>query len=288
MICGPVTRGPVSTSHSASGFIRSRFAGFGEMRPRPADTRRWRHTSQASHTRSGDMANARRLDAAAERCPSCRALRRRRSMMPGSIARWPSRSPSQPTRVPAGSSVQRRPCPTRRSRTRRAGRRATAARRRRSRPACRAASRRRPRVRPIGPSVASCGEVPVALGTARHAPLAGPKAEDVVPRRRVAQRAHVVAAVGDGQHVRRQRDGRAAAAAAGRSGEVERVARRAEHVVERVRPETELGHVGLADDDAAGGLHALDHQRSRSRARSARASGEPIVIAQALGRRRDP
>ena len=116
-------------------------------------------------------------------------------------------------------------------------------------------------MRPIGPSVLELRDPDVGGRPARHAALARPEAEDVVPAGRVAQAAHEVAAVGDRQHVRRERDRRAAAAAARRLRAVERVARDAEHLVEGVRAEAELGRVGLADDDAAGRLHALDHQR---------------------------
>ena len=78
--------------------------------------------------------------------------------------------------------------------------------------------------------------------------------DDVVPRRRVAQRAAHVAAVGDGDHAARQRRRGAAARPAGGPTEVPRVAGDAVQRVERVRPGPELGGVGLADGDRAGRL----------------------------------
>ena len=94
----------------------------------------------------------------------------------------------------------------------------------------------------------------------RHAALARPHAEDVVPARGIAQAPHEVAAVGDGEHARRERDRGSAAAAAGGARRVVGVHRRAEHLVERVRAQAELRRVRLADDDRAGRLHPLHHQ----------------------------
>ena len=94
----------------------------------------------------------------------------------------------------------------------------------------------------------------------RHAALRRPETEAVVPSRRVAQASHEVGAIGHRQQAQRQRHRRAAAGATGRFGRVVGVACGAEHLVEGVRAEAELGHVGLADDDGAGGLHARRHQ----------------------------
>ena len=197
------------------------------------------------------------------------------SRMPASIARWPSRSPSHPTRVPHRPILQR-------SRALGNGRELVETARQRQRrrrggspPACRAAGQRQARCDPSDPRCRVCARVRVALGQVGHAALAGPEPEDVVPRRRVAQRAHVVAAVGDGQHVRGQADGRTTAAAARGARQIERIAGGAEHIVERVRAEPELGHVGLADDDACRQPSSCSPSGSRRRGRSVRAGASP-------------
>ena len=160
----------------------------------------------------GRDAERRRLDRAADRLRAAQAASQT-SRMPGSMARWPSRSPSQPMRSAARLDASSRPLGVANSPSPAidsgdarvaAGLHVEQQRRRRARCApsalrCRAARPRRRRA-----------------GQLRHAALARPEAEDVVPCRRVAQAAHEVAAVGDRQHVRRQRDRGAAAAAAGR------------------------------------------------------------------------
>ena len=136
-------------------------------------------------------------------------------------------------------------------------------------------------LRPIGPSVLSSATQTSDEGQRGTRPWLGRKPTTLFQAGGVAQAPHEVAAVGDRQHVRRQRDRGAAAAAAGRLGAVEGVAGDAEHLVEGVRAEAELRRVGLADDDAAGRLHALDHQRVVLRhvvgqqRRAERASGCP-------------
>ena len=113
------------------------------------------------------------------------------------------------------------------------------------------------RHRPFGAELA---HPHVARRPERHAAGARAHTEDVVPRGGVAQRAHEVGAVGNGQQALRQRHCRAAARTAGADARVPGIGRGAEQRVEGVRAETELGHVGLADDDAACGLHARRHQ----------------------------
>ena len=100
------------------------------------------------------------------------------------------------------------------------------------------------------PGVASVG---------RHAADAGAETVDVVPGGGIAQAAAVIAAVGDRQHAQRQRDRRAAAAAAGRARLVVGVARDAVHLVIGVRAEPEFRRVGLADEDRAGLAQPFDH-----------------------------
>ena len=94
-----------------------------------------------------------------------------------------------------------------------------------------------------------------------HAALAGAKAEHVVPGSGVAQRPHEVRAVGHRQQAVRKCHCRAAAAATGTHTRVPGIRGCAEQVVEGVRAQPELGHVGLGDDDAAGRLHARRHHR---------------------------
>ena len=87
-----------------------------------------------------------------------------------------------------------------------------------------------------------------------------PEAEHVVVRGGVAQRSHEVAAVGHRLHAQRETHRRAAARSARRARRVPGIARDAEHRVVRVRAQAEFGRVGLADHDAAGALHARDHE----------------------------
>jgi hypothetical protein len=112
----------------------------------------------------------------------------------------------------------------------------------------------------------------VAERAGRHAAEARPQTEDVVERGRIAQRAHHVAAVGHRLQAQGQADRRAAARSAGRPRRVPRVARDAEDGVVGVRAESELGRVGLADDDGTGAPHARHHQ--------------PVVRRHMIGQRR--
>ena len=111
--------------------------------------------------------------------------------------------------------------------------------------------------RPLGGQL---GDEGVRSRPRRHAALRWPKTKHIVPGSRVAQAAHEVRAIGHRQHVRGQRHRRAATAAARRARQVIRVAGDAKHVVESVRAQSKLGHIGFANDDAAGRLHALGHQ----------------------------
>ena len=194
----------------------------------PADQDRWRSTSHASHSvveRHVERSPARPQQ------PRTRSRRDRRGRVedPRLERQMAARGRRAIRRACAATSVgERRPRRRRRpSRTRRAARRATAD------PAVVAGLRAEQHrhvenVRPIGPSVPNC-EVTVARGLARHPALAGTEPEHVVPRRRVAQRAHVVAAVGDRKHAGGEGDGGAATAAAGGARVVVRVERGAEH-----------------------------------------------------------
>jgi hypothetical protein len=110
-------------------------------------------------------------------------------------------------------------------------------------------------VRAIGPSVDSWLTHRSAAASAARGPGWG-AGRRRGSSRRVAQRAHEVRAVGHRQQALRQRHRRAAAAAAGADRRVPGVAVAPNSVVVGVRAEAELGHVGLADDDAAGRLHA--------------------------------
>jgi len=114
----------------------------------------------------------------------------------------------------------------------------------------------------------------------------------MVPAGRVAQGAHEVGAVGHRQQASGQRHRRAAAAAARTDGGVPCVGRGAEHLVEGVRTQAQLGQVGLADDDAAGRLHPLRHHAvpRRDRIRQQRAAlggGKAFRVAGVLDRLRD-
>lgn len=88
---------------------------------------------------------------------------------------------------------------------------------------------------------------------------AGAIAEDIVPRRRVAQAAAEIRTIGQGQHPEGQPHACAAAAAPGRAAGVEAVPRRAIDAVDRVGAKAEFGRVGLADEDGAGGAQPLHH-----------------------------
>ena len=114
-----------------------------------------------------------------------------------------------------------------------------------------AAARRRRRCAPSARRRCS-GDHRIADGQRGTRPGDGRKPTTLQKLRGIAQRAAHVAAVGDRQHAARERDRRAAAAAAAGLREVVRIARRAEDRVERLRAGAELRRVGLADDDRAG------------------------------------
>ena len=110
----------------------------------------------------------------------------------------------------------------------------------------------------------------------------GRKPDDVAEARGIAQRAAHVAAVGDRHHAAGERHGRAAAAAAAGLRQVVRIARRAEHRVERLRAGAELRGVGLADHDRARCANRVrrahrSSARCRDRCASRTSSGSPRV-----------
>ena len=199
-------------------------------------------------------------------------------MIPGSTARWPSRSPSQPTRTPArsgmGSTMWRAP--------------------RRPSPFVEPTAQR-PRYAPVLTGLrpkqhrhvehpathrtlgGQVSEVAVALGAARHPSPTRPHPEHVVPRRRVAQRAHVVAAVG-------HRDHRVASATA--APPLLPPAVRARSYGLRVTPNTSLnvceprpnsGTLVLPITMHPAAFMPRDHQRVGGRA-EVRQEGDPIVV----------
>ena len=142
--------------------------------------------------------------------------------------------------------------------------------------------------RPVGGDAANptLGRGPVGDTT-----VAGAETEDVVPGRRVPQRAAVVAAIGDGEKSMGQGGRRTTAGATGRMVGGVCVGGRSEDRVERVRAEAELGHVGFADHDAPGGPHPLGEQTvvlgaelgEQGRARGRRESGRVVEILDRLG-----
>ena len=93
--------------------------------------------------------------------------------------------------------------------------------------------------------------LPLALSRTRHQAKARPEAIDVAEGRRVAQRAHHVGAVRHEQHPRGQRRRGAPRRAARATGGVVGVPGRSIDWVERVRPLSPFGRVGLADQDGA-------------------------------------
>ena len=80
-----------------------------------------------------------------------------------------------------------------------------------------------------------------------HQANARPQRDDVVEVRRIPQRAAKVAAVGERQHARRQRGGRASGRSARALGAIVRIPRGAVDRVVGVRTHAELGHVRLPD-----------------------------------------
>ena len=167
-------------------------------------------------------------------------------------------------------------------------------RERRARRARRAAARRRRRCAPSDPR--ADGDPGVAGADPRHDARRRAEADDVVPRRRVAQRAAHVAAVGDGDHPACQRDGGAAARPAGRAVEVPRVAGHAVDRVERVRagararacsscrpPPRRRPHAG--DEQAVGGRAEPGEQRRAVGRREVSGLGEVLVGGDQPGQR---
>ena len=73
--------------------------------------------------------------------------------------------------------------------------------------------------------------------------------------RRNAQAAAVIGTGRQRRHVRCHRNGRTARRTTARARDVERIAGGAEQTIHGVRADAELGHVGFADDDAAGGAN---------------------------------
>ena len=100
------------------------------------------------------------------------------------------------------------------------------------------------------------------VGHRRRDPsIGGAEPEHVVERGGIAQRAAMVAAVGNRQHAKRERHRRAPAAAARGLGWIVRVERGAEYRVISLRAQSEFRRIGLADDDAAGPLDPLHVDR---------------------------
>src|SRR5438874_10812094 len=97
-----------------------------------------------------------------------------------------------------------------------------------------------------------------------HPALTWTEPEHVVPRGRIAQAAHEVAAIGYREHAQGQRHSRATAATTSRPCGVVGVARYAEDLVEGMWAQSELGSVGTAEDDTTSGLHALYQQPTMS------------------------
>ncbi len=102
------------------------------------------------------------------------------------------------------------------------------------------------------PHRAQCGKLVqegVADGLRGHQPPAWPETVDIVPGRRVAQRAHHVRPVGQRQHAGRQRHRRAAGRPAAGARRIVWVHRGAIDRVEGMRAQAEFRHIGLADED---------------------------------------
>ena len=93
-----------------------------------------------------------------------------------------------------------------------------------------------------------------------HAADGGTEADDIAPGGRIAEGPAGVRAAGDRHHAAGERDRCTAGGAAASFRQVVRVARCAEDTVEGLRAGTELGDVGFAEEDGAGGAHARDEQ----------------------------
>ncbi len=95
----------------------------------------------------------------------------------------------------------------------------------------------------------------------RHEPRRGAEADDAAERRGHPERAAEVRALRDRAHAGGERHRGAAARPPARERGVPGIARRSEHRVEGVAARAELGRVGLAHDDGARRLEALDDER---------------------------
>ena len=93
-----------------------------------------------------------------------------------------------------------------------------------------------------------------------HAADGGAEADDIAPGGGIAERAAGVGAAGDGHHAAGERDRCTAGGAAAGFREVVGIVGCAEDTVEGLRAGTELGDVGFAEEDGAGGAHARDEQ----------------------------
>ena len=222
-----VIRSPRSTSHTISGLSCARSVG-SACNGASSSAFQPRQTRNASHSSSRSNAGT---CSSTTQPSSVRtfAAPRPSSSTPGSVASLPPRSPTQATRRARDVAFER-------------ARRTSAG-----------VGHHREQQGDVGDRARHRPHLTELRHRAvRHDRARGrAEAQHVAERRRVAQRAHVVAAVGDRQHPRRQRRGRAAAAAADRAGAVVGVAGDAVDRVVGLRAEAELGRVGLADDDRA-------------------------------------
>ena len=100
-------------------------------------------------------------------------------------------------------------------------------------------------------------------GRVGHAVHGRSHPDDAVAERRRAQRPADVVAQTEWRHPRPDRCTLPTARAAGRQRRVPRVAGAATQPVARVDPQAELGKVGPADRDRAGGEHPVDDRRVR-------------------------
>ena len=229
-----------------------------------------RRTSHASHTRSGEKPSA--IGSTAQPVDSRRARpAAHAARMPSSNARWPPRSPSQPIRGRAGrsSGSSARRAANDGSLASESGARAswpawTSSRSARSRDVARhrpfgarsASPRRRAPAPPgRGPALGLKPKTLFHAAGLRRLPIESLPSATGSIRSAIATAAPPLLPPAD---LRR----------------VVGVAGRAEHLVEGVRAEPELGRVGLADDDASGRLHSLRRgaRRRPERSRAAAAS----------------
>ena len=113
--------------------------------------------------------------------------------------------------------------------------------------------------RPRHPLVAERRPAEV-VGGIGHAADGGAEADDIAPGGRIAEGPAGVGAAGDRHHAAGERDRCTAGGAATGFREVVGVAGCAEDTVEGLRAGAELGDVGFAEEDGAGGAHARDEQ----------------------------